>query len=68
MYFNFCFNFLYKFSSKIICTFLFLLCIVCLYVWRWVFTMTQMVKSSPANAGDTGDSGSILEWEKYSGG
>ena len=30
--------------------------------------MTQMVKNPPANAGDTGDSGSIPEWEGSSGG
>ena len=30
--------------------------------------MTQMVKNPPANAGDTGDSGSIPEWERSSGG
>ena len=29
--------------------------------------MTQMVKNPPANAGDTGDSGSIPEWERSSG-
>ena len=68
MYFNFCFHFPYKFSFKIICTFLFLLCIVFVCVWRWIFAMTQMVKNPPANAGDTGDSGSIPEWERSSGG
>ena len=30
---------------------------------RWASQMAQQVKNLPANAGDTGDMGSILAWE-----